>query len=101
MLVNIHLQMNALFWLQVKEKKKGNMQFGVSVTDKGIGMTPQQLSHLGERFYRADDSGVTAGSGLGVLLVKETVSLHGGEVECVTAEGKGMVVTVWLPMLKH
>jgi signal transduction histidine kinase len=38
---------------------------------------------------------------LGVLLVKETVSLHGGEVECVTAEGKGMVVTVWLPMIKH
>jgi two-component system sensor histidine kinase VicK len=80
--------------------KNGNKQFGVSIIDKGIGMTPQQFSHLGERFYRADDSGVKPGTGLGVALVKEIVSIHGGDVEFITAEGRGMAVTVWLPMLR-
>jgi signal transduction histidine kinase len=35
---------------------------------------------------------------LGVALVKEIVSIHGGDVEFITAEGRGMAVTVWLPM---
>jgi two-component system sensor histidine kinase VicK len=83
-----------------ERKKNGYRQFGVSITDKGIGMTPQQFSHLGVRFYRADNSGATPGSGLGVSLVKEIVSIHAGEVEFVTAQGKGMVVTVWLPIVK-
>ena len=78
----------------------GNKQFGVSIVNKGIGMTPQQFSHLGERFYRADDSGVKPGSGLGVALVIEIVSIHGGDVDFITAAGKGMSVTVWLPMLE-
>jgi signal transduction histidine kinase len=82
-----------------EREKNENRQFGVSITDKGMGMTPQQFSHLGERFYRADDSGVTPGSGLGVALVKEIVSIHGGEVEFVTAQEKGMTVTVWLPIV--
>jgi PAS domain S-box-containing protein len=82
-----------------EREKNENRQFGVSITDRGMGMTPQQFSHLGERFYRADDSGATPGSGLGVSLVKEIVSIHGGEVEFVTAQGKGMVVTVWLPIV--
>jgi PAS domain S-box-containing protein len=84
-----------------EREKNENRQFGVSITDKGMGMTAQQFSHLGERFYRADDSGATPGSGLGVSLVKEIVSIHGGEVEFVTAQGKGMVVTVWLPIVKN
>ena len=83
-----------------EREKNGHRQFGVSIIDKGIGMSPQQFSHLGVRFYRADNSGATPGSGLGVSLVKEIVSIHAGEVEFVTAQGKGMVVTVWLPIVK-
>jgi len=84
-----------------EREKNGNRQFGVSIIDNGIGMTSQQLSRIGERFYRADDSGVTAGTGLGVSLVKEIVSIHAGDVEFASDNGKGMIVTVWLPIVKN
>jgi PAS domain S-box-containing protein len=86
--------------LKTSEREKdGNKQFGVSIIDHGIGMTPQQLARLGERFYRVDDSGSIPGTGLGVSLVKEIVSIHGGDIEFTS--DKGMVVTVWLPMDKN
>jgi PAS domain S-box-containing protein len=50
----------------------------ISVTDQGIGMTPQQQARLFERFYRADPSGNIPGTGLGMCLVKEIMGLHGG-----------------------
>ena len=84
-----------------EREKNGIRQFGVSIIDNGIGMTPKQLSRIGERFYRADDSGTTPGTGLGVSLVKEIVSIHAGEVEFASDNEKGMVVTVWLPIVKN
>jgi PAS domain S-box-containing protein len=84
-----------------EREKNGNRQFGVSIIDKGIGMTAQQLSRLGQRFYRVDDSGLTPGTGLGVSLVKEIISIHGGETEFISSKGKGMIATVWLPIVKN
>jgi PAS domain S-box-containing protein len=84
-----------------EREKNGIRQFGVSIIDNGIGMTPKQLSRIGERFYRADDSGATPGTGLGVSLVKEIVSIHAGEVQFTSDNEKGMVVTVWLPIVKN
>jgi PAS domain S-box-containing protein len=79
----------------------GIRQFGVCIIDNGIGMTPKQLTHIGERFYRADDSGAIPGSGLGVSLVREIVTIHAGEVEFSSHSGEGMTVTVWLPIVKN
>jgi PAS domain S-box-containing protein len=88
--------------LKTSEREFNNdKQFGVSIIDKGIGMTSQELSRLGERFYRADDSGSVPGSGLGVSLVKKIVAIHGGEIEFISTKGKGMKVTVWLPIVKN
>jgi signal transduction histidine kinase len=88
--------------LQTSEREQNGIRhFGISIIDKGIGMTPQQLSRIGERFYRADDSGVTPGTGLGVSLVKEIVSIHDGDVDFVSDIGAGMVVTVWLPIVRN
>jgi PAS domain S-box-containing protein len=81
-----------------ERENKEKRQFGVSIIDKGIGMTPQELSRLGERFYRADDSGSVPGSGLGVSLVKKIVSIHGGDIDFISTKGNGMTVTVWLPI---
>jgi PAS domain S-box-containing protein len=84
--------------VQTRERKKsGYRQFGISIIDQGIGMTPEQLTHIGERFYRADDSGSTPGSGLGISLVKEIMSYHNGEVEFFSVSGEGMTATVWFP----
>jgi PAS domain S-box-containing protein len=70
---------------------------GICITDQGIGMTPEQLSHVFERFYRADTSGNILGTGLGMSIVHEVVALHGGRVELSSQPGVGTAVTLWLP----
>lgn len=70
---------------------------GISMTDHGIGMTPEQAARVGERFFRADTSGNIPGSGLGMAIVKEIVGLHGGRIEIASSLGGGTTVTVWLP----
>jgi signal transduction histidine kinase/CHASE1-domain containing sensor protein len=70
---------------------------GIRITDHGIGMTPEQLARVCERFYRADTSGKIPGTGLGMSIVKEIVELHGGELEVTSKAGTGSTVTIWLP----
>jgi signal transduction histidine kinase len=60
-------------------------------------MTPEQLDHVFERFYRADTSGNILGTGLGMSIVHEVVTLHGGRVELSSQPGVGTSVTLWLP----
>jgi signal transduction histidine kinase len=70
---------------------------GVQVRDHGMGMTPEQLARVSERFYRADSSGNIPGTGLGMSIVKEIVELLGGRLVLDSAVGLGTTVTVWLP----
>jgi PAS domain S-box-containing protein len=70
---------------------------GIRISDQGIGLTPEQLQRVCERFYRADTSGKIPGTGLGMSIVKEIVELHGGEVEISSRFGGGTAVTLWLP----
>jgi signal transduction histidine kinase len=72
-------------------------RIGIRITDHGIGMTPEQLAHVCERFYRADTSGKIPGTGLGMSIVKEIVELHGGQLELTSKVGAGTTVTLWLP----
>lgn len=75
----------------------GPARVGIRVRDQGIGMNPEQLERVCERFYRADASGKIPGTGLGMSIVKEIVELHGGKVEITSAPGVGTTVTLWLP----
>jgi signal transduction histidine kinase len=75
------------------------VQFGIKIQDQGIGMTPEELSRVGERFYRADSSGAIPGTGLGVSLVKEIMEIHKGEVEISSAKDRGTTVVLWLPVI--
>lgn len=69
----------------------------LSVSDTGIGMTPETTSRVFERFYRADESRHEPGFGLGLSLVKAIVNSYGGEVRCASTPGKGSTFTVELP----
>lgn len=71
----------------------------VVVRDTGIGIAPEDLPHVFERFYRGKQrvSGDISGSGLGLALVKVVVESHGGEVFLESAVGQGTSVTVMLP----
>lgn len=77
--------------------QNGRDEAGVAVRDHGIGMTPDQLRRIFERFYRADESGSVPGAGLGMSLVKEIMDIHRGEVEVRSTPGDGTEVTLWLP----
>ena len=77
---------------------RGLPAVGLRITDRGIGMSPDQLARVFERFYRADPSGNIPGTGLGMSLVKEIVELQGGRVEIASALGRGTTVTLWLPL---
>ncbi len=72
---------------------------GIRVTDRGIGMTPEQAERCFERFYRADTSGSVSGTGLGLSLVKEILEIHGGTAEVCSRFGEGTAMTLWLPVL--
>ena len=69
----------------------------LSISDTGIGMTPETASRVFERFYRADESRHEPGFGLGLSLVKAIVNSYGGEVRCTSAPGEGTTFTVELP----
>ena len=69
----------------------------LSVSDTGIGMSPETASRVFERFYRADESRHEPGFGLGLSLVKAIVDSYGGEIRCTSSLGHGTTFTVELP----
>ena len=70
---------------------------GVEIADTGIGMQPEELARVSERFYRADTSGSIPGTGLGMSIVKEIIELLGGRLALASTPGEGTTVTLWLP----
>ncbi|MBW4630764.1 MAG: hybrid sensor histidine kinase/response regulator [Iphinoe sp. HA4291-MV1] len=68
------------------------------VKDQGIGIPYQDQAHLFETFYRARNVGKIQGTGLGLVIVRKCVELHGGEIRVKSQEGMGTIVTVRLPM---
>jgi PAS domain S-box-containing protein len=72
----------------------------ISVTDSGIGISPEGLEHLFKPFSQID-SGLARkyeGTGLGLAMVKLLAELHGGAVAVESAVGEGSCFTVWLPL---
>ncbi len=71
----------------------------ISVTDRGIGIPPQELDRIFERFYRVDPARhrSTGGTGLGLSVVKHVAASHGGEVNVWSVEGQGSTFTLTLP----
>jgi signal transduction histidine kinase/CheY-like chemotaxis protein len=72
----------------------------ISVTDTGIGISPEGLEHLFNPFSQID-SGLARkyeGTGLGLVLLKNLAELHGGSVAIESAVGEGSRFTAWLPL---
>lgn len=73
-----------------------------SVKDGGVGIAPEHIPRLTERFYRADSSRSrnTGGTGLGLSIVKHVVQRHGGELRVTSEPGKGSTFTLILPAVR-
>jgi two-component system sensor histidine kinase VicK len=74
--------------------------FTVAVKDTGIGIAPDDVSRLFERFYRASDERVRTitGTGLGLALAREVIRLHGGDVTVESELNKGSTFTLSMPL---
>ena len=74
----------------------------VKVSDTGIGISPEDLPHIFERFYRADQSRShdRGGSGLGLAIVESIVQEHQGSIEVESTPGKGSTFILKLPAAK-
>jgi len=71
----------------------------IDVEDNGVGIPESEIDHIFNRFYQADNHiESTAGSGIGLHLVREYVLLHQGTIQVKSKPGKGSVFTVYLPM---
>jgi signal transduction histidine kinase len=75
----------------------------VVVADTGIGIPPEHLPHVFDRFYRVDHARTRAegGTGLGLSIAQSIVTAHGGTIEISSAVGRGTVCTVTLPVSGH
>lgn len=74
----------------------------ISITDQGIGMTPDEVEHAFVRFWRADSSsGKIPGTGLGLPLVKEIIDMHKGSVQLYSEFQAGTTACILLPITQE
>ncbi len=75
----------------------------LTVSDNGIGISPEHQPRVFERFYRVDKSHSkkSGGTGLGLSIVKHSVQYHGGKISIQSEENKGTAITIVLPKDKQ
>lgn len=79
---------------------EGGQYVELTVRDTGVGIPPDELPRLFERFHRVEgaQSRTHEGSGIGLALVQELIHLHGGEIRVESAVGAGATFFVRLPV---
>jgi two-component system, OmpR family, sensor histidine kinase BaeS len=69
----------------------------IEVRDTGAGISPEDLPHVFDRFYRSSDSG---GMGLGLAIARHLVEAHGGTLTAVSVPGRGTAMEIRLPVAR-
>ncbi len=72
----------------------------ISVKDTGMGISPEDLPHIFERFYRSDQSRTKSGMGLGLSLARAIARAHNGDITVISSPGQGSTFTVTIPTVK-
>lgn len=77
-------------------KKQGKDFVQIAIADQGSGISKEDLPHIKEKFYKANMT--VRGSGIGLAVTNELITLHGGDLDIASEEGKGTLVTILLPV---
>lgn len=77
-------------------KYEGRSFISIAIADQGCGISKEDLPHVKDKFYKANVS--VRGSGIGLAVTNEIINLHGGRLEINSEEGKGTLVTIYLPI---
>ena len=85
-------------YIRITLEKKDGRVF-CTIRNSGMGIPPQELPHIFERFYKTDKSRSLdkSGVGLGLYIVKTVINLHHGEIVVRSAEGEYCEFAFWLP----
>lgn len=80
--------------------QRNKKEFGVSVTDRGIGISPEHQKAIFDKFFRVTKGSVYSvqGTGLGLSLVQDIMKAHHGRVSLDSEAGKGSTFTLWFPL---
>lgn len=78
--------------------KRQKNQAVIAIVDNGIGLKPQDLPHIFDRFWRAEKSRSSQGLGLGLSLAQLIIEKHGGKISVKSQENLGTTFTITLPL---
>ena len=76
--------------------EKGTDTLTITVADTGIGIAAVDIPKVKAKFYKADNT--RRGSGIGLAVADEIISMHGGTLDIDSVLGKGTTVTITLPL---
>ena len=71
----------------------------IVVTDSGCGIPAEDLPHVKEKFFKANQT--VGGSGIGLAVADEIMNLHNGKLDIESGEGVGTTVTLTFPVYKE
>jgi len=73
-------------------------QATLAVSDTGVGIPPEDLEKVFDRFYRASTAGTTVGTGLGLSIARSIAEAHGGSIGVTSEVGVGTTFRIELPL---
>lgn len=102
--INVNIIQNAIQFTTNGEVQvsiqKGYLETIITITDTGIGMSPEQVKNIWDRYYKVDPSRKNTKygeSGLGLSIVEQLVHLHHGKIDVESEEGKGTTFKICFP----
>lgn len=82
--------------LSVRPIDNGRVE--LAVKDSGVGIPPEYLPHVFDKFFRIPGQSRGPGAGLGLAIVREIVTAHGGDIVCESEPGKGTTFRIYMPV---